>query len=97
MLPQEGEYEPTLSKYYPVSKEIPNAEVPEISLNNLALAFFLLGLIAFLVNALMVFLFVRQEWVMIWPRTSAAQAGCALMLVGGAIYLFNYILEKKNL
>jgi hypothetical protein len=76
--------------------EIPNAEVPDISLKNLALAFFLLGLIAFMVNALMVFLFMRQGWIMTWPRTSAAQAGVAFMLVGGVVYLANYLMEKKN-
>jgi hypothetical protein len=92
-----GEYEPKLSKYYPVSTEIPNAEIPEISIKNIALAFFLLGLIAFMVNALMVFLFIRQAWVMTWPHTSAAQAGVAFMIVGGGIYLANYIMEKKNL
>jgi hypothetical protein len=80
-----------------VSTEIPNAEMPEINLKNLSLAFFLLGLIAFMVNALMVFLFMRQGWVMTWPRTSAAQAGVAIMIVGGCIYLANYIMEKKNL
>ncbi len=89
--------EPGLSKYYPVSTEIPNAELPEVSIRNIALAFFLLGLIAFMVNALMVFLFIRQAWIMTWPHTSAAQAGVAFMIVGGMIYLAIYIMERRNL
>jgi hypothetical protein len=89
--------DPDLAKYYPTSNEIPNPELPEVSLKNLSMAFFLLGLIAFMVNALMVFLFMRQEWVMIWPQTSAAQVGVVLMLFGGAIYFVNYLMEKKNI
>jgi peptidoglycan biosynthesis protein MviN/MurJ (putative lipid II flippase) len=89
--------EPDLKKYYPTSNEIPNSELPEVSLKNLSMAFFLLGLIAFMVNALMVFLYMRQEWVIIGPQTSAAQVGVVLMIFGGAIYLVNHLMEKRDI
>ena len=61
------------------------------------MAFFFLGLIAFMVNALMAFLYMRQGWVIIGPQTSAAQVGVVLMGFGAAIYLVNRWMEKKNI
>jgi hypothetical protein len=88
---------PDLSKYYPVSEEMTLYEFPDITLKNLAMAFFLLGLIAILVNALMVYLYIRQEWVIIWPSTSGVQVGIILMILAGLLYFANYLIEKKNL
>jgi hypothetical protein len=96
-LSHEENAKPDLSKYYPVSEEITITELPDLTLKNIALAFFLLGLIAFMVNALMVYLYMRQEWVIIWPQTSGAQIGVILMIFAGALYFVNYMFEKKNL
>jgi hypothetical protein len=95
-LPPEGEDEVDLTKYYPTSPEIPNSELPDVSLKNLSMAAFLLGLIAFMVNALMVYLYIRQEWVIIWPSTTAAQVGVVLMGFAAVVYLANHFMEKKQ-
>jgi hypothetical protein len=96
-MPHEGETKPDLSKYYPVSQDISMSELPEITLENLSKALFLLGLIAFMINALMVYLFVRQEWAMRYPLTTFAQIGITMMLFGGILYLVNRKLEKKGI
>jgi hypothetical protein len=94
-LHSENDVEPDLTKYYPVSEEIGIGEFPDITLKNISLALIILGLIAFMINALMVYLFMRQEWAVIWPRTSAAQAGVVLMSFGVVLYLINRIWERR--
>jgi hypothetical protein len=96
-VPEEGNAKPDLTRYYPVSSEIKVSELPEITLKNMSFALFLLGLIAFMVNALMVYLFMKQQWIVIWPQTAGAQIGVFLMAIGGFVYFVNYIIEKKNL
>jgi hypothetical protein len=96
-LPQEGNAKPDLSRYYPVSPEISVNELPEITLKNVSLGLLLLGLIAFMVNALMVYLFMKQSWIVIWPQTGGAQMGVFFMAIGGVAYFVNYVIEKKNL
>lgn len=86
-----------LAKYYPTSLEIPNPELPEVSLKNLSMAAFLLGFIAFMINALMVYLYMRQEWVVIWPSTAAAQFGVVLMGFAAVVFLVNHFMEKKQI
>lgn len=91
----ENEGEPDLSKYYPVSDEIGPGEFPDITLKNISIGLFILGLIAFMVNALLVYLFMRQRWSVIWPKTSGAQVGVVLMIFGGALYLVNYLIMRS--
>lgn len=91
----ENDVEPDLTKYYPVSEEIRVGEFPDITLKNISLALIILGLIAFMINALMVYLFMRQEWAVIWPRTSAAEAGVILMSFGVVLYLINRLWERR--
>lgn len=92
----ENDVEPDLTKYYPVSEEIRVGEFSDITLKNISVAIFLLGLIAFMVNALMVYLFMRQEWTMRWPLTSGAQVGTVLMIFGGILYIVNRYMERKS-
>ena len=92
----ENECEPDLGKYYPVSNEVGAGELPTLTIKNISLGIFLLGLIAFTVNALMVFLFMSQEWAVIWPRTSGAQIGVVLMIIGGVLYLVNHLWERRS-
>lgn len=92
----EDECEPDLAKYYPVSEELGVGEFPDITLKNASIALMLLGLIAIMVNLLMLYLFIRQEWVIAWPETSAAQAGVILMCFGVALYLVDRYLERKS-
>ena len=94
-MPLEKESEPNLAEYYHVSNDISFDDFTDVSLKNMSLAFILLGLIAFMVNALMVFLFMSQEWAVIWPQTSGAQIGVILMCFGGGLYLVDYVLEHK--
>jgi hypothetical protein len=91
----ENNAEPDLSKYYPISDDIGEREYPEVNLKNIAFAMILLGLIAFMVNALMVYLFMRQGWVMRGFLTSAAEAGVILMSFGVVLYLLIRIWEHK--
>ncbi|MEE9150269.1 MAG: hypothetical protein V3U20_00355 [Thermoplasmata archaeon] len=49
----ENDVELDLTKYYPISDKVGVGELPDITLKNISIAFFLLGLIAFMVNALM--------------------------------------------
>lgn len=90
---QEGE--PNLSDYYPVPSEAGLDDLPEITLKNVGLAMILLGFIAFMVNAIMVFIFMRQEWAVIWPRTEGAQVGAVLVVFGTALYALNLLIERK--
>lgn len=87
--------EPNLAKYYNVSDEFGLDDFSDITLKTISIGFLLLGMIAFMVNALMVFLFMRQDWAVIWPRTSAAQIGVIFMCFGGALYLVDRLLERK--
>jgi peptidoglycan biosynthesis protein MviN/MurJ (putative lipid II flippase) len=87
--------EPNLSKYYPVSNEASLDDLPEITLKNVSLAMILLGFIAFMVNALMVFIFMRQEWAVIWPQTGGAQVGTVLVIFGIILYVVNHLIERK--
>jgi uncharacterized protein YjeT (DUF2065 family) len=84
------------SKYYPVSNELREDEMPEFTLKNIGLGFLMLGLIIFMVYIIMLYLFVKQEWVMIGPNSSFAGAGVIMMVIGSAIYLFDRFLEKKS-
>jgi hypothetical protein len=95
-LHSENESEPDLSQYYPVSNEIGPGELPNVTIKNIGLGLLLLGIIAFIVNALMVFLFMSQEWAVIWPRTSGAQFGVVLMVIGGIICLTSYVWERRS-
>ncbi len=52
-LHSENDVELDLTKYYPISDKVGVGELPDITLKNISIAFFLLGLIAFMVNALM--------------------------------------------
>ena len=92
----ESENKVNPSKYYPVSNELREGELPEFTLKNIGLGFLILGLIVFMVYLLMVYLFVKQEWVMIGPNSSFAGAGVILMVIGSAIYLFDRFLEKRS-
>ena len=92
----ESENKVNPSKYYPVSNELGEGELPEFTLKNIGLGFLILGLIIFMVYFLMVYLFVKQEWVMIGPNTSFAGAGVIMMVMGSAIYLFDRFLEQKS-
>jgi hypothetical protein len=49
-----------------------------------------------MVYVIMVYLFVKQEWIMIGPNSSFAGAGVIMMVIGSAIYLFDRFLEKKS-
>lgn len=89
------EGEPDLSKYYPVPNETGLDDLPDITLKNVGLAMILLGFIAFMVNALMVFIYMRQEWAVIWPRTQGAQVGTVLVIIGAVLYLINHLIERK--
>jgi hypothetical protein len=89
------EGEPNLSKYYPVPNDTGLNDLPEITLKNVSLAMILLGFIAFMVNALMVFIFMRQEWAVIWPQTGGAQVGVILVIFGVVLYAANRIIERK--
>lgn len=91
----ENDGEPNLTGYYPVSNDVGLNDLSEITLKQISMAFFLLGLIAFMINGLMVYLFMRQEWAVIWPRTSAAQFGVVFMGFGGILYLFHILWERK--
>jgi len=93
MAGEEGE--PNLSKYYPVPNEASLDDLPEITLKNVSLAMILLGFIAFMVNALMVFIFMRQEWAVIWPSTGGAQVGTILVIFGAVLYTINHLIERK--
>lgn len=95
-MPIENECEPDLAKYYPVSNEVGIDNLPTITVRNIGLGLLLLGFIAFIVNALMVFLFMSQEWAVIWPRISGAQIGVVLIFIGGALYLANLLWERKS-
>lgn len=89
------EGEPNLSKYYPVPNEAGLNDLHDITLKNVSLAMILLGFIAFMVNALMVFIFMRQEWAVIWPRTGGAQVGTVLVVFGVVLYIINHLIERK--
>lgn len=91
----ENNAEPDLSKYYPVSDDIGEPEYPEVNLKTIAFAMILLGLIAFMVNALMVYLFMRQEWVMRGYLIFAAKIGVILMSFGVVLYFLYRIWERK--
>ena len=92
----ESENNANPSKYYPVSSELKEGELPEFTLKNIGLGFIILGIIIFLVYLLMVYLFVRQQWIMIGPTPSFAGAGVILMIIGSAIFLFDKLFEKKS-
>lgn len=92
----ESENKVNPSKYYPVSNELREGELPDFTLKNIGLGFLILGLIIFMVYILMVYIFVKQEWVMIGPNSSFAAAGVMLMVIGSAIFLFDRFLEKKS-
>lgn len=94
-LQSKDEFEPDLAKYYHVQNDIGLDDFSEITLKNISMAFILLGLIAFMVNALMVFLFMSQKWVVIWPNTSAAEVGAILMVFGGLLYFTDFMFERK--
>ena len=89
------EGEPNLSKYYPVPNEAGLNDLPDITLKNVSLAMILLGFIAFMVNALMVYIFMRQEWAVIWPQTGGAQVGTILVIFGVVLYMVNHLIERK--
>jgi hypothetical protein len=95
-LENKEEVEPNLAKYYPVSSELGLNDFSDITLKNISLAFILLGLIGFMVNALMVFLFMSQTWVVIWPQTSAAEVGAILMVFGGMLYFVDFLIERRS-
>ncbi len=93
---QENECEPNLEKYYPVPNDNGFDDFSDITLKNVSMALLLLGLIAVMVNVLMAYLFVVQEWVIIWPSMSMAKIGVILMCVGGVIYIVNHFMQQHS-
>ncbi len=92
----ENDTKPNLAKYYSVRADLDNGEFPEITTKNVSFALFVLGLIAIMVNLLMVYVYMRQEWVIIWPQTSGVWIGTGLMLLGGVLYFIDRYFEKKS-
>lgn len=92
----ENECEPNLAKYYPVPNDNEASDLSDITLKNISVALLLLGFIAFMVNALMVYLFMTQEWVIIGPAISMVNIGVTLICVGGVLYLINFLLKRNS-
>ncbi|UCE35937.1 MAG: hypothetical protein JSW00_10245 [Thermoplasmata archaeon] len=92
----ENEVEPKMKRYYPIAHEYEKGDLPDFTLKNIAMGFILLGLITIMVNLLMVYLFVRQEWAMIGPGFYFAGAGVILICIGTAMYLANRFLERRS-